>query len=115
MDGQYELFGLINKKKRRPCEYSFQRYIGQRVIDGRGEHIIKQIEPYYTIYADGMVGSPYDMSPVNEKEYLESIRVEIEYEKHKLNSQHKGTRSMAQKNIEILEKELKSRGKEKND
>ena len=55
MDGQLSLFDV--EKKKRPCQYSFQRYIGQKVIvqDGVIGKIVK-IEPYYTLVAaDGKI------------------------------------------------------------
>lgn len=47
MQGQYSIFD-INEKKR-PCEYSWQRYIGQKVIVCGVLGVIKDIEAYYTI------------------------------------------------------------------
>lgn len=54
--------------------YGFDRYIGQKVRDSFGEHVIKKIELYYTIYEDGMVGTPHDMSPVDHNELMEYLR-----------------------------------------
>ena len=50
MDGQLSLYDI--EEKRRPCQYSFQRYIGQEIIvqDGVIGKIVK-IEPYYTLVA----------------------------------------------------------------
>lgn len=49
MNGQLSIFDIHNEKKR-PCDYSFQRYIGQEVELGCGvTGKITEIEPYYTI------------------------------------------------------------------
>lgn len=65
-DGQMTIFDT--GVSRRPCEYPFQRYIGQSVtfwrsgITGR----IIEIEPYYTFVqtAHGeMVGAPHEINP----------------------------------------------------
>ena len=72
MKGQYSIFDYHPKK--RPCEYGFQRYIGQKVRfnqscgDG-GVHTITEIEKYYTIMDDGMwVGTPTTIHPVRGEE-----------------------------------------------
>ena len=50
MDGQLTVYDL--GKKKRPCDYSFQRYIGQKVFihtsNGPIKGRIDKIEPYYT-------------------------------------------------------------------
>ena len=99
MDGQYSLFGAAPLKKRKPCEYSFARYIGQIVKDHRGIHVIADIEEYYTIFSDNTCGTPHDLSPVNESEFKEMIDVEIEYNEWMLNGSNK---SIAEKNLKIL-------------
>ena len=104
MIGQYTLFGNAPKLKRRPCEYSFQRYIGQVVRDHRGTHVIAEIEDYYTIYTDNTVGTPHDMSPVDESEFKEMIETEIEYFEHVLSGNNDTNKSIAKKNLEILRK-----------
>ena len=45
----YPVVERNNMPKKRPCEYSFKRYIGQKIIVQNGEigKIVK-IEPYYT-------------------------------------------------------------------
>lgn len=95
MDGQISIFGLAPVKKRKPCEYSFTRYIGQKVKCRDGVHIIKKIEPYYTFFTDGTIGTPHDMSPVDREEFIQYLEAEIEYQ---------GTMndSIAKKNLEIL-------------
>ena len=107
MNGQYTLDGLAPVKKRRPCEYSFSRYIGQIVRDHRGVLRIKEIEPFYTIFDDNTCGSPHDLSPVDPDEYNEMIDVEIEYEEWVLNndkSRDDTNRGIAKRNLEILYK-----------
>lgn len=75
MDGQLTVYDL--GKKKRPCEYSFQRYIGQRVrlhcTEGTIEGVIEKIEPYYTyIKAEDKelyyAGTPYNVSPAEGSE-----------------------------------------------
>ena len=102
MNGQYELFSIMPPKKRKPCEYSFQRYIGQKVEDSHGTHTIKSIEQFYTFYEDGMVGSPHDMSPVNRDEYAEMIDVEIEYNQYLANGKDRTNRNIGISNLSIL-------------
>lgn len=83
INGQYSIFGA--DKEAGSCGYRFDRYIGQKVNDHNGEHIIKEIWPYYTLFEDGMVGTPFDLSPVDYEErtaYLRNeLRVEIQLEK----------------------------------
>jgi len=66
MTGQLSLFDLHEKK--RPCDYGFQRYIGQRV--GTRDHglcTITKIDTYYTdirsTKGERLVGTPYDIWP----------------------------------------------------
>ena len=99
--GQYDLFGNRPEVKRRPCEYSFTRYIGQKVRDRHGKHTIAEIEPYYTIYNDGTIGTPHDMEPVDKGERLDSLKTELEYQKY---LQKRERDSISQSNIIILEK-----------
>lgn len=77
MIGQYSIFDA--KPKTRPCDYSFQRYIGQKVIfTNRSRHRDKigevvDIFPYYTYIktenGEILVGSPYgDFKPYEEAE-----------------------------------------------
>lgn len=105
LTGQYTIYSFFQKKTR-PADYSFQRYIGQKVYDSHGIHTIKEIEPFYTIYDDGMVGSPHDMSPVNKRELMESLVVEHEYFSELLRKDHSSFRSVYAKNIELIEKRL---------
>ena len=54
------------EKPKRPCDYSFVRYIGQTVRRWRTDEISKitEIKPYYTYLDDGSVATPYDIVPV---------------------------------------------------
>lgn len=79
MDGQLSIFDVRSpQEKRRPCEYSFKRYIGQRVATNYHVGIICGIEPYYTRIrkADGseVVGSPHDLTPLDLLHKGDSIR-----------------------------------------
>ncbi len=80
MEGQLSLFDIHNGTKR-PCDYRFKRYIGQKVNisisegDFVGEVI--RIEPYYTIirvpgYPHLLAGTPTTFGPVNKEEKDES-------------------------------------------
>ena len=102
MDGQLNIYSYAPVKKRRPCEYSFDRYIGQLVRDKHGVHKIAEIKEFYTIYEDGMVGSPHDMSPVNKVEYSEMIDVEIEYWEEKSKSKCGTNKGIAERNLKLL-------------
>ena len=78
INGQYTIFDIREEgKPRRPCEYSFERYIGQRVrlpdaYDRKTGQItcvhgkIVEIEKYYTTVraTDGQmyVGTPTTMA-----------------------------------------------------
>lgn len=103
MDGQINIFGVAPLKKRKPCEYSFTRYEGQRVRDHRGEHIIAAVEGFYTIYTDGTVGTPHGMSPIDQSEFKASLLTELEYNEHIF---AKDRDSVAGHNIEIIKKLL---------
>lgn len=67
--GQTTIFDIpADPNKRRPCEYSFKRYIGQRVRTASGKHgKIAGIENYYThILSDEgelLVGTPTTTAP----------------------------------------------------
>lgn len=72
--GQLSLFDIQEPgHERRPCEYSFQRYIGQRVRS-KSKYgvqyvgVITGIGPYYTdILTDNgcqIAGTPYDVEPL---------------------------------------------------
>lgn len=76
--GQYSIFGA--DKETGSCGYRFDRYIGQKVRDSHGEHVIKEIEPHYTIFEDGMVGTPHDLSPVKHEERLIYLRNDLKIE-----------------------------------
>ena len=72
MFGQLTVFDIHDPiGKRKPCEYSFQRYEGQRVkfwLSGEVGKIV-QIEPYYTIVDTGkclMAGTPTTICPADD-------------------------------------------------
>lgn len=78
MDGQLNLFDLQPAdQKRKPCEYSFNRELGQRVrftqsgtLDGMTGTIIT-VEPYYTKVMTEWgvrVGTPTTITPAPEEE-----------------------------------------------
>lgn len=79
MEGQLSLFDLPREKgKRKPCEYSFKRYIGQKVKIHitEGEYIgeVTKIEPYYTHirvpgYPHILAGTPTTCGPVNKEKW----------------------------------------------
>ena len=68
MKGQLSLFGMADKTAKHPYDYTFQRYIGQKVVfwrDGIIGKIVK-IEPYYTIVDTGkcyMAGTNTTIAP----------------------------------------------------
>lgn len=68
MNGQYSIWDyLTDQNKPKPCEYSFLRYIGQKVGIGGTIGIIEEIEDYYTIVDAGdryMIGTPTNMWPI---------------------------------------------------
>lgn len=74
--GQYKLDSYQTSEKRRPCDYTWARYIGQPVrlgtTSGTVHGVIKRIEKYYTIITDQSgrewAGTPYDTAPDNRKE-----------------------------------------------
>lgn len=80
MEGQLSLFDIRTGPKR-PCDYRFKRYIGQKVglSVTSGDYIgkIVGIEPYYTeIEVPGTdctwAGTPTTCYPINKEEYDES-------------------------------------------
>ena len=68
MNGQYSIWDyLTDQNNPKPCEYSFLRYIGQKVSIGGTIGIIEEIEDYYTIVDAGdryMIGTPTNMWPI---------------------------------------------------
>ena len=65
MDGQYSIFDIKElNQKLKPCEYDFNRYIGQRVATGTHTGVITRIAPYYTYIrtddGDEVIGTPHD-------------------------------------------------------
>lgn len=58
------------KPRLKPYEYSWNRYIGQKVCDIYGRLLtVKSIEPYYTICTDGVrdyAGTSTTIYPVEE-------------------------------------------------
>ena len=111
MDGQMNIAQVMAPKKRRPCEYSFIRYIGQKVSTLHGQKTIAVIEPYYTIFTDGMVGTPHDIKPIDEYENRFALTAELEYEQWKLSRTKECDcfRTITIKNIEILKELLNER------
>lgn len=67
INGQLTLFDM---QTGRPCDYSFRRYIGQKVRRWRTGKIarITEIKPYYTYLDDGTVATPCDICEVDESE-----------------------------------------------
>ena len=75
MDKQFSIFDLRDESKpKKPCEYSFKRYLGQEVVfwrhkDKNGEPLsgkIIRIEKYYTFVKTRkgeLVGTPVTISP----------------------------------------------------
>lgn len=63
--GQMSIFDFIpGNKIRKPCQYTFDRYIGQKVWLLGEIKIIAKIESYYTFTTDRMVGTPSTIYPV---------------------------------------------------
>ena len=76
MDGQYTIWDIHDGPVRKPCEYSFPRYIGQRVVFWRDglQGVITEIGPYYTTVNVGdreYVGTPTTIAPVKEGEWTD--------------------------------------------
>lgn len=73
--GQYKLYSYQTSEKRRPCDYTWARYIGQPVrcgFTGEVVHgVITRIEKYYTIIKDRSgrewAGTPYNTAPDGEE------------------------------------------------
>ena len=76
--GQMSLFDLP-KENPKPCDYSFQRSIGQKVRRWRTGEIrtITEIKPYYTYLDDGSVATPYDICEHKDGERFITIPDEI--------------------------------------
>lgn len=104
---QYTIFD-IDQKKERPCDYSFKRYIGQKVLDRRGIHEISEVHEFYTYYTDGTCGTPHDMHPVDPEERREALEVELEYFQKLYDRTPKwdSFRNIFKNNIKIIKKEL---------
>lgn len=68
MEGQLSLYDLHNEKLR-PCDYRFQRWIGQRVgvnaTSGKYTGRIVSIEKYYTIIQEDKTGRHIAGTPTN--------------------------------------------------
>ncbi len=72
MYGQLSLYDyLTDQENLRPCDYSFKRYIGQKVgavfLPAKKTGIIVKIEQYYTIIDVGdhlMAGTPCTIWPI---------------------------------------------------
>ena len=82
MNGQLSIYDLP-KEKPRPCDYKFQRYIGQSVVfyeisnkqNGAVGKII-DIQPYYTIVKTKngeLVGTPYSIKPFESEVHHERL------------------------------------------
>lgn len=104
MEGQYSLFDNAPIRKRKPGEYSFHRYIGQKVSSFGKTHTIVGIDVYYTFFENRTIGTPHDTLPVDTKERLEAYKTELEYMEHRYNRDKYDT--IAKKNIEILQKQI---------
>lgn len=104
MEGQYSLFDNAPIRKRKPCEYSFHRYVGQKVSSFGKTHTIVDIDTYYTFFEDRTVGTPHDTFPVDPKERLEAYKTELECEEYRYNRDKYDT--IAKKNIEILQRKI---------
>lgn len=70
MDGQMNIFDMNGSG--RPCEYSFHRYIGQKVHVMEMIGTITEIGPYYTFVHDEanhriLAGTPTTCWPVEEE------------------------------------------------
>lgn len=67
LNGQLTMFDTPEDRKR-PCDYSFRRYIGQKVRRWRTGEILRitEIKPYYTYLDDGSVATPYDICKIEE-------------------------------------------------
>lgn len=77
MDGQLTIFDIRQPGERKPYEYDFQRYIGQRVhisaTSGDYIGVITEIGPYYTEVAVKeldclLCGTATNVYPVDESE-----------------------------------------------
>ena len=68
VNGQLTMFDTPEKMER-PCDYSFRRYIGQKVRRWRTGEVLRitEIKPYYTYLDDGSVGTPYDICEIQEE------------------------------------------------
>ena len=68
LNGQLTIFDTPEEGRRRPCDYSFRRYIGQKVRRWRTGEILRitEIKPYYTYLDDGSVATPTDLCEVME-------------------------------------------------
>jgi len=68
MTGQLTVFDLNNGPKR-PCDYSFKRYVGQKVhTRNHGIRTITEIKQYYTYLSGNIVGTPTTIWPVEDEE-----------------------------------------------
>lgn len=101
MEGQYSLFDNAPIRKRKPGEYSFHRYIGQKVSSFGKTHTIVDIDTYYTFFEDRTGGTPHDTLPIDPKEVLEAHKTELEYQEYRFSREHD---SISKNNIEILKR-----------
>ena len=112
MDGQMNLAQFTWITKRRPCEYSFFRYVGQRVSTLHHEiKTIAEIEPYYTIFTDRTVGTPYDTIPIDSVEKNVALQCELEYQNWRLSKEKDiCEKNRILKNIECIKEALHGKG-----
>ena len=101
MEGQYSLFDNAPLRKRKPGEYSFHRYIGQKVSSFGKTHTIVDIDTYYTFFEDRTGGTPHDTLQIDPKERLEAHKTELEYQEYRFSREHD---SISKNNIEILKR-----------
>lgn len=83
MRGQYSIFD-IQPERKRPCDYPFKRYIGQKVVlyvtSGVYKGVVEEIETYYTVVkckGCHMVGTPSTMAPADKEEYDEDYKTKM--------------------------------------
>ena len=72
MNGQMTIFD-VPRKNIRPCEYSFQRYIGQVVRTKNGQTgKVTKISAYYTDIetekGDVYIGTPTTITPIEQED-----------------------------------------------
>ena len=109
-------------RKNNPSQYSFVRYIGQKVKHRDGNtYKIKRIAGYYTVY-DGkgkdrgheMCCGPVDIHPADKNENIDSLKVELEYQLYQKKVyeyiEDSGFLETTNNNIGAIKKELNALG-----